>query len=83
MNKKNIKILRLYIISLTCIACYFLLENSTLIPELVEKSNKFRYQGFATFLLTGLFKYGLLVIGISLIVILSFMLIREKIKTLE
>jgi len=67
-------------ISLFCIVCYFLLENSTIISELVQKSEKGRYGGFPTFFLTGLFKYGLLVIGISIIIILSFLLIREKIK---
>ena len=84
MNKKNFKIVRLYAISLLCIVCYFLLENSTIISELVQKSEKGRYGGFLTFFLTGLFKYGLLVVGISIIIIMSFLLIREKNKkTLE
>lgn len=67
-------------ISLFCIVCYFLLENSNIISELVEESNKNRYKGFVTFLLTGLFKYGLLAIGISIIIILSFLLIKGKIS---
>lgn len=65
-------------ISLFCIVLYFFLENSTIILELVEKSNKRRYGGFATFMLTGLLKYGLLVIGIGIIILLSFLLMREK-----
>ena len=77
-NKKKLSILRLYIISLVCIVSYVLLENSNIIPELVEKSNNLRYHGFATFLLTGLFKYGLLIIGLSIFIILSFMLIKRK-----
>ncbi len=79
-NKKKFKILRLYIISLVCIACFFLLENSNIISELVQISEKGRYGGFPTFFLTGLFKYGLLVVGISIITIMSFLLIRERIK---
>ena len=79
-NKRNLKIVRLYIISLVCIVCYFLMENYNIINELVEKSSKFRYNGFVTLIFTGLLKYGLLVIGICIIIILSFMLIREKIK---
>jgi len=71
---------RLYIIGLLCIVCYFLLENSNIISQLVEQSNKLRYKGFATFLLTGLFKYGLLAIGIGVIIILSFLLIKENTK---
>jgi type II secretory pathway component PulF len=80
MHKKNIKIVRLYIISLICIVCYFLLENSTIIPELVQISEKGRYSGFPTFFLTGLFKYGLLLVGIGIILILTFLLIRERTK---
>ncbi len=84
MNKRKFKIIRLYIISLFCIACYFLLENSKITSELVQVSEKGRYGGFPTFFLTGLFKYGLLVIGISIIIIMSFLLIRERTKkTLE
>jgi len=80
MNKKDLKVVRLYIISLICIVCYFLLENSTIISELVEKSNKLRYSGFVTFLLTGLLKFGLLVVGIGIFIILTFLLIKERIK---
>jgi len=80
MNKRKFKILRLYVISLVCIVCYFLLENSNIISELVKISEKGRYGGFPTFFLTGLFKYGLLVIGISIFTIMSFLLIRERTK---
>ncbi|TPV35342.1 hypothetical protein FJ651_00010 [Paucihalobacter ruber] len=76
----KIKIVRLYIISLACIVFYFFLENSNIISELVKISDRGRYGSFPTFFLTGLFKYGLLVIGISIILILSFLLIREKTK---
>lgn len=83
-NKRKFKIIRLYIISLVCIFCYLLLENSNIISELVQISEKGRYGGFPTFFITGLFKYGLLVIGISIITIMSFLLIRERAKkTLE
>ena len=80
MHKKNLKIARLYIISFICIVFYFLLENSNLISELVQLSEKGRYGGFPTFFLTGLFKYGLLIVGIGIIIILTFMLIRERTK---
>jgi hypothetical protein len=80
MSKKNLKIVKLYTISLICIVSYFLLENSTIISELVQISEKGRYGGFLTFLLTGLFKYGLFVVGIGIIIILTFLLIRERTK---
>jgi len=83
-NNRKFKIIRLYIIGLFCIVFYFLLENSNIISELVQLSEKGRYGGFPTFFLTGLFKYGLLVIGIGIIIITSFLLIRETTnKTLE
>lgn len=83
-NNRKFKIIRLYIISLVCIVCYYLLENSNIISELVQISEKGRYGGFPTFFLTGLFKYGLLVIGISIFTIMSFLLIRERTrKTIE
>lgn len=78
--KMNFKIIRVYIISLFCIVCYYLLENSTIISKLVQLSEKGRYNGFLTFFLTGLFKYGLLIVGISIIIILTFVLIRKKIN---
>jgi hypothetical protein len=78
MNKKNFKVFRIYVISLLCIVCFFLLENTTIIPELVQISEKGRYSGFPTFFLTGLLKYGLLVLGTSNIIIMSFIIIREK-----
>jgi hypothetical protein len=80
MSKKNLKIMKLYIIGLICIISYFFLENSNLFPNLVEKMSKFRYDGFPTFFLTGLLKYGLLIIGIGIIIILTFLLIRERKK---
>lgn len=79
-NKRNSIIIRLYIISLFCIICYFFLENSNNISNLVQISEKGRYVGFPIFFLTGLFNYGLLVIGIGIILILSFLFTREKLK---
>jgi hypothetical protein len=80
MDKRNIKIIKLYIIGLSCVVCYLLLENSDIIKILVEKSKHHRYGGFFTFLLAGLFKYGLLIAGVSIILILSFLLVKEKIS---
>jgi len=78
MCKSNFKFLRLYIISFICIVFYFLLENSNFISELVQISEKGRYGGFPTFFLMGLLKYGLLVVGIVIIINLTFLLIRER-----
>ena len=80
LNKRSLKIVRLYIIALLCIALFFYLENSVLIPDLVERMSKFRHKGFPTFFLTGLFKYGLLIVGVGIIIILTFLLISQRIK---
>ena len=80
MNKRNYKIIRLYAISLLCIVSYFFLENSNLIPNLVEKLETGRYGDFPAFFLTGLFKNGLLCLGIGLFLIVSFILIKEKVS---
>lgn len=79
-NKVNIKIIRLYIVGLTCIAFYFYLENSKIISDIVKFADKGRYSGFPTFLLTGLFKYGLLVVGIGILIMVTIQLIRNRIK---
>ena len=81
MDKKNLKILKNYIISLFCIICYFVLEKTCFISEIIEKSNKLRYSGFPEFLILNLIKYGLLIFGVANILIISFLLIREKQKT--
>ncbi len=65
-------------ISLICIVSYLFLTNSNAISDLVQKSGKSRYNGFVTFFFTGFFKYGLLVIGIIILVTLSFLLLKEK-----
>ncbi|WP_197022148.1 hypothetical protein [Sediminibacter sp. Hel_I_10] len=78
MNSRDFKIVRLYVIGFICIVSYVFLENSNVIPNLVEKTSRGRYSGFPTFFLTGLFKYGLLFLGIGIIMILSFFLIQEK-----
>lgn len=79
-NKRIYKILRLYLIGLICLVLYYFLENSYIIDILVQKSERGHYGSFPTFFLTGLFKYGLSAIGIGIIIILSFLLIQERIK---
>lgn len=79
-NKRIYKILRLYLIGLICLVLYYFLENSDIIDILVQKSERARYGSFPTFFLTGLLKYGLFAIGTGIIIILSFLIIRERIK---
>lgn len=78
MTNRTLKIVKQYIVGLCCIVFFFLLENSNIIPYFLEKTSKLRYKGFVIFIITGLIKYGLLFYGIIVIVILSFLLIKEK-----
>lgn len=80
MDNKIFKVGKIYLIGILCIVSFFLLENSEIIPVLIQKFEKGRYSGFPTFFLTGLLKYGLLLIGISNIIIMSFIIISEKIN---
>ena len=83
-NKRNLKIVRLYLISLLCIICYFLMENYNVIHEVVQQWSTFRYNQytsrFVAIFFTGLLKYGLLTVGICIFSMLSFMLIKEKLN---
>ncbi|WP_430425239.1 hypothetical protein [Maribacter litoralis] len=78
MNKRAFKIVGLYVVSLICIFCYYLMDNYYIINVLFQKTNRIPQDGFVVLLLTGLFQYGSLTVGISIIVILSFFLIKEK-----
>jgi hypothetical protein len=80
MHKNRIKFVRLYFISFICIVFYFILENSNIISELVQISEKGRYGGFPIFLMSGLLKYGLLVAGIAIIINQIFLFNQRKNK---
>ena len=82
MDKRNLKIVGLYIISLACIVCYFLLEHYNFIFEFYEKNKYSEYPSnvFAVLIFRGLLQYGLLVIGTCIFIMLSFFLIKEKIS---
>ena len=57
-----------------------MLEKTNFLPELIEKLNKLRYSGFPALFISGLIKYGLLFVGIGIIIILNYLIIKEKLK---
>ena len=77
MNKNKFRVIKFHIVCFLSIVLYLILEHSTIIPTLIKINEKGRYSGFLTFLLTGLFKYGLLTIGVSGILILTVLLIKK------
>tara|TARA_R110000744_G_C19293950_1_gene554965 strand:+ start:538 stop:1161 length:624 start_codon:yes stop_codon:yes gene_type:complete len=78
MNKRAFKIIGLYLFGLFCIFCHYLMDNYNIINVLFQKTNRIPQDGFVVLLLAGLIQYGLLTVGISIIAILSFFLIKEK-----
>lgn len=78
-TKRKIKIVTLYLTGVICLAAYWLLENDMALDSFLQKADNFRKAtGFFFFLISGLIKYGLLMVGIGLCVILTVMLIRNK-----
>ncbi len=79
MNKRNLKIDGLYIISLVCIVYYFLLDHYNFIFEFYEKNKYSMYPSnvFSVLIFRGLLQYGLLVVGICIFITLSFLLIKK------
>lgn len=54
------------------------MDYYNIINVLFQKTNRIPQDGFVVLLLTGLFQYGLLIVGIFIFAILSFFLIKEK-----
>ncbi len=78
-TKRKIKIIALYLTGVLCMTAYWLIENATTWDSFLQKADNFRKAtGFFFFLISGLIKYGLLMVGIGLCVILTVMLIRNK-----
>jgi len=54
------------------------MDNYNIINVLFQKANGIPQHGFVVLLLSGLVQYGLLTVGISIIAMMSFFLIKEK-----
>jgi len=80
VNTNHLKIICFYAAGVFCIIAYVYLEISPLIPNLIEEARKGRYKGFGAFFITGLIKYGVLIYGILSIVIMTFVLIKRKMR---
>ena len=78
--KRKLKIAGFYFFGLICLVCFYWLDNSDFIAEEINQSRGRGYNGFETFLVSGLIKYGLLVYGIGSIVIMSLVLLQKKIS---
>lgn len=79
LRDKRFKIIKLYAISIICFSCFYYLETSDLLPSLLEETKGTYTQEFKANFVFGLLKYGTLAIGSSIFIILSFILIKERI----
>ncbi len=78
MSKKNIKIIGLYLLSILCLMAFLGIHNSDQINSIIVKGDNFRPEnGFFLFLIVNLSKYGLLLLGLSIFLVLSFRLIKK------
>ena len=79
LRDRRFKIIRLYMISICCLSLYYYFETSDLLPSLLEETKGTYTQEFKANFVSGLLKYGTLAIGSSIFIILSFILIKERI----
>lgn len=78
---KTFKIVGFYIIGLICLFSFFYIDNSENLENFLKKADNFRTDlGFGFYAIIGFIKLTLLIAGISIPIILTFMLIRQKIK---
>ncbi|WP_017734125.1 hypothetical protein [Nafulsella turpanensis] len=78
MNKK-LKIIGYYFFALASLIGFYYLDNSADLVKFQNEANSYRVStGFAFLAIVGLIKYSLLIIGLAIPVILTWMLIREN-----
>lgn len=76
------KIIGFYIFSALCLALFFYIDNSSDLKEHLEKTDRFRTDwGFGFYAIIGIIKLASLIVGITIPIILTIMIIREKIKS--
>ena len=70
-----------YFAGVASLVAFFAMKNSETIAEYLEKSSRVRLDwGFGVSAIVGLVQYSLLVLGVGIICILSFFLIKSKRK---
>ncbi len=71
----------LYVLSALMISGYWLMDNSSELRGTLRKVDNFSTStGFKMYALVGLLQYGLLIVGVSIFLTLSFMIIKSVIQ---
>lgn len=80
MNK-TFKILGLYVLGILCLGLFFYIDNSQELSEFLEKADRFRTDlGFGFYTMIGLVKLVSLIAGIAIPLMLTIMIIRQKLR---
>lgn len=79
--KKIFKIIGLYIIGLLCLGLFIYMDNSHELNGFLKKADRVRTGwGFGFYAIVGLIKMVSLVSGVAIPLILTIMLIRQRMK---
>lgn len=79
--KRTVKIIGLYIIGLLCLGLFFYMDNSQDLGDFLKKADRFRADwGFGFYAIVGLIKMVSLISGVTIPLVLTILLIRQKIK---
>ncbi len=79
--KRTFKIIGLYVISLLCIGLFIYMDNSQALNDFLKKADRVRTDwSFGFYAFVGLIKMGLIISGVIIPLILTIMLIRQRLK---
>jgi len=79
--KRTFKIIGLYLFALLCLGLFFYVDNSQDLSNFLKKADRVRIDwGFGFYALVGLIKLVSLISGVTIPLILTIMLLREKLK---
>lgn len=78
---KKLKIIGLYVLSVAVLLVYWYMDNSTELNDFLKKADRVGTDwGFGFYAIVGLVQYVLLIVGLSTPIILTIILIIEKIN---
>ncbi len=82
--KRVFRIIGIYLIGVMCLVIYFVMRHSSSFNDFLQQAKRSRIDwSFGVYAMTGLIELTLLVIGISVLVITSILLIKSKYQSLN
>ena len=75
------KIISLYVIGLLCLGLFIYIENSKELIDFLKKADRYRVDwGLGFYSIVGLIKMVSLISGVTILIVPTIMIIRNKIK---